>query len=124
VPPFGTDIIQGSKANEGKLTPLFKRLDLWVNQYDSTVGQAQTMACADKKLKWLLHGARFTEDPCTTCIKLNGKVKRASFWLKRDIRPQDPPNPNLECDGWQCGCAFVVTDEPLSKGPLPLFGGR
>lgn len=120
VPPFGTAIITNSKANKGKLTPLFARTELWVNQYDSTVGQAQTMACADQKLKWVLHGAFFTEEPCTTCLRLNGKVKRASFWLKRGIRPQDPPNENLVCAGWQCGCAFQVTDEPLSKGPLPI----
>ena len=119
VPGFANDIIAGSKANKGKLTPLFQRTDLWVNQYPSVVSQAQTMACADQKLKWVLHGAHFTQDPCVSCIKLDGKIKRASFWLKRDVKPQDPPNPNLECDGWRCGCAFIVTGEPLSKGPLP-----
>lgn len=119
---FGQAIIVGSKANKGKLTPLFQRAEMWINQWNSVVSQAQTMACGDKKLKWRL-GA--TEEHCSTCPALDGKVKRASYWLKYGIQPQNAPNPAIECGGWKCLCYFEVTDEPQSKGPLPTYrGGR
>ena len=109
----------GSKANGGKLGPLMARAGTWIARYHDIVNRAKVMACADQKLRWTLHGAHVTKEPCSTCVKLNGKVKRASYWKRVGVQPQNPPNPSLECLGWLCGCSFEVTDEPLSRGPLP-----
>ena len=117
---FASAITEGSKANGGKLGPLFARADLWVMRYTDVVSRGKVAACGDRKLEWVLHLVHFTADPCRTCaVKLNGKVKRASYWQKMGVYPQGPPNPNLECGGWRCGCGFRVTDKPLSRGPLP-----
>lgn len=116
---LAADIEAGSKANGGKLAPLMARAETWINRYRDVVTRAQMMACEDQKLRWVLHGAHFTKDPCNSCVKLNGKVKRASYWQRVGVQPQNPPNLSLECGGWLCGCAFEVTDEPVSKGPLP-----
>lgn len=118
-PAFGVDIVAGSKVNGGKLTPLFTRAELWVTRYTDVVSRGQVAACGDRKLEWVLHLIHFTADPCRSCLKLDGKVKRASFWQKMGVRPQNPVNPSLECEGWRCGCGFRETDEPLSRGPLP-----
>lgn len=114
--PFLEDIERESRANGGKLTPLYTRLDLWINRYNDLKNQAKVMACQDQKLIWQLGR---TEKHCKTCPRLHGKVKRASFWAAKGIRPQNPPNQFLECGGWGCLCALSVTDLPISKGPLP-----
>jgi hypothetical protein len=113
---FAEDIERGSKANGGKLTPLMQRVQLWVNRWNDVRNEAQVMACKDQKLMWEL-GA--TEKHCKTCFALNGKVKRASFWKSLGVRPQNAPNPLLECEGWKCDCRFIQTDEPLSRGAMP-----
>jgi hypothetical protein len=113
---FATDIAENSRANGGKLGPLYQRAELWINQYNSVQGQAKLMACRDKKMIWTIDP---TKDNCPSCLKLNQKVKRASFWAEREIRPQNAPNGKLECEGWKCGCSLDPTDDPLSKGPLP-----
>jgi hypothetical protein len=113
VTDFGLVIEAGSKANGGKLTPLMNRAALWVNRYKDITNRAKTMACGDQKLMWVLGK---TKEHCASCLKLNGKVKRASQWDRAGIRPQ---HPDLECGGWRCECSFEPTDEPMSKGPLP-----
>ncbi len=98
VSEFGQAIQDGSRSNGGKLTPLFKRLDLWTNRYRDVTNEAKVMACKDEKLVWILGP---TEKHCKTCPRLNGKVKRGSFWRNAGIRPQNPPNGLLECGGWE-----------------------
>ena len=110
------EVKDGSKENKGKLTPLLQRAQLWVNRYNDVKSEAQILACKDQKLRWDLG---LTEKHCRTCYALNGKVKRASFWKKLGVRPQNAPNYLLECEGWKCDCGMVVTDEPLSRGAMP-----
>lgn len=114
------DVEANSKANKGKLTPLFTRLELWVNRYNDIKNQAKAMVCKDAKLEWI-YGDTIH---CSTCLSLHGKVKRASQWLASGIQPQNPPNKNLECGGWRCQCTLQTTDKPISKGPLPRFRGK
>jgi hypothetical protein len=113
---FGEVIEANSKTNKGQLTPLFGRLNTWTNRYLDITNEAKIIACADQKLVWRL-GA--TEQHCKTCPRLHGRVKRASYWNKVGIRPQNPPNPAIECGGWRCKCTLEITNEPISKGPLP-----
>ena len=107
---------QNSKANGGKLGPVTARAALWVNRYRDVANMAKVIACADKKLEWVLG---HTKKHCSSCIKLAGKVKRGSTWDRLSIRPQNPPNPLLECQGYNCLCDLRVTDLHLSPGSLP-----
>ena len=112
-----TDVEEGNKAAGGKLGPQFQRLEAWVTRALDASNRAKLMAAADPKLKWVVGP---TKEHCTTCFdKLQGKVKRASTWRRLGIQPQSPPNPMLECGGWNCLCSLQPTDEPMSKGPLP-----
>lgn len=112
---FATEIEANSKEEGGKLTPLLVRADLWVNQYDSVRLQAQSIACGDRKYRWVL-GAN--EQHCRSCSALDGKVKRMSFWRDYAL-PRNAPNPRLECGGWRCRCDLVATDEHMTRGRMP-----
>jgi len=81
---FAQVIIDGSKANGGKLQPLMTRLEVWAGRYEGVKSKARTMACGDQKLEWTL-GAT---EHCSSCLKLAGKVKRASYWHKMGILPR------------------------------------
>lgn len=115
-----SDVLEGSKANGGKLGPLLSRANRWGLRYTDIANRARMMAQNDPKLEWVINYVRQVKQNCSTCLKLNGKVKRASTWLKRNLHPQNPPNPELECGGWNCGCGLVpAPDKPMSRGPLP-----
>lgn len=109
-------ISQNDKASGGNLEPFLKRAELWINRYEDIQSRARVLACGDKKLEWIL-GA--TEESCTTCPRLDGQVRRASFWLDTGIVPRNPPNPDLECGGWNCQCTQEPTGKPVSRGRLP-----
>lgn len=94
------------------------RMERWVNRYNTLQNQAMQIACADQKLMWVLGIA----EHCPSCLKLAGKIKRASYWKREDVRPQHPYK--LECmisaGGVDvCQCRFEQTDLLLSPGPLP-----
>jgi hypothetical protein len=113
------DFIQKhSKKNKGKFATVRARVALWELRYIDIVNRAKLMACADQKLEWV-RGP--TSDGCSTCISMSGKVKRASYWAARGPHPQDPPNETIKCGGWNCLCELLVTDKPLSRGPLPKW---
>lgn len=109
---FATSIAARSKAEGKPLGPHLSRAGMWVNRYNEARNQARAMACADQKYQWQLG----LTDHCSSCLKLSGKVKRASAWDKFDIRPQST---RLECKGYRCQCQFVKTDAPISRGRMP-----
>jgi hypothetical protein len=115
---LASEIEANSKANGGKLSPLMGRAEMWSNRYSDVVSKALMMARGDPKLQWVWTPEK---EHCSTCTALNGKVKRQSYWNKVGVKPRDPPNPNLECKGWRCGCSFSVTTDRCSPGPLPGF---
>ncbi len=112
---FADAIEAGSKKNKGKLAPLLNRVESWVVRYKDVMNRAKIKACADQKLIWVL-GA--TEEHCSSCLKITGKVKRGSTWDESEWRPQSH---DLECGGWNCDCNLEPTQLPLSKGKLPSF---
>lgn len=116
IPGFADAVEEGSKANGGKLQPLFDRSELWVIRYRQIGSEARAMACADKKLEWRL-GA--TEKHCRSCLALNGQVRRGSYWTDSGILPRVPGASYLDCGGWRCDCDLVPTDKPMSRGRLP-----
>jgi len=112
---FAAAIEEGSKANGGKLGPLMARAAIWTGRWEGIRSQAMAMACADKKLKWVYGDTQH----CSSCAKLNGKIKRASYWNERGILPRVHGADYLSCNGFRCRCVLQPTDEPASKGPLP-----
>jgi len=108
-------ILENPKGVKGSLSKIYVRLEVWINRYLDTKNQAKVAAEKDPKLMWNLGR---TKDNCETCQKLAGKVKRASYWDSY-VMPQQPPNPNLACGGWKCGCTLDPTDEPMSRGRMP-----
>jgi hypothetical protein len=113
---FATAIEEGSKANGGQLGPLMSRAAIWTGRWEGVKAQAMTMACADKKLIWQ-RGQ--TEMGCRSCTRLDGKIKRASYWQEQGVLPRVHGSDKLECRGFRCDCTLSPTDEPASKGPLP-----
>lgn len=112
---FADAIERGSKANGGKLEPLFKRADLWAAGYNRIRDLAMTYARNDPKLEWVMGPTR---EHCVSCIRLSGKVKRASVWRAADLAPRMW---KLACRGVHCLCELVPTDKPASRGPLPVI---
>src|SRR5512139_970619 len=110
VDDFADYIIEHNKGTGSKLQLLLDtRIPMWQLRYMDIVNQGKTMACADKKFKWVLGDT----EHCATCAKLAGLVHRGSQW--RDyVLPQNPPNDLLECGGWRCGCSLEMTDERAS----------
>jgi hypothetical protein len=106
---------QSPRDPAARLDPLLSRAELWIRRYGEAVTLSKAMACGDKKMKWILGEA----EHCSSCIKLNGKVKRASFWAERGILPQVAGAEYLECKGFNCACQLVETTDRLSRGPLP-----
>lgn len=113
---FGDFIFENRKSEGGKFVTVTNRAILWVNRYNEVKARAQTLACADKKLRWQ-YGVVKTEH-CKTCIKLNGRIHRKSVWDAKGIWPGKVTT-DLKCGGYKCGCAFVVTTDPATRGRFP-----
>lgn len=104
--------IEANRRGIGLLRGLKTRTEYWVQGYTRVMNVAKTMACGDKKLQWTLNPA----EHCSSCLKLDGKVKRASFWNARGVHPKS--HNHLKCRQ-KCRCELKETDLPLSPGPLP-----
>lgn len=104
--------IVSAKLNGQNFSVIAPRLDLWANRWNEANNMAKAMACSDQKQVWVL-GAT---DHCATCLKMAGKVKRASQWSANGVLPQGS---NLACGGWRCQCSLQDTNLPMSKGRLP-----
>lgn len=101
------------KADGFLLRDAQARIPMWINRYREVKTEAGLMAAADVKKLWVLGP---TKVHCSSCLKMAGKVKRASQWLAAGVQPRSR---SLACGGFRCLCELVTTDLPLSKGPLP-----
>lgn len=111
---FAMAIEAGSKANGGKLGVQLSRSKMWVNRALEAFNRGQAMACADAKAVWILGKA----EHCNDCPRLNGKVKRFSWWIENNLIPQTPGQ-STECGGWRCRCRLEKTALPISRGRMP-----
>ena len=109
-------IIQHNKASGAPWEMIKSRAAMWVNRYIEVKGIAQAMTCQNKKLRWQI--GKVKKEHCRTCLKLNGRVARASAWDERGIYPR-MINGLLACGGYNCGCGFVETDQPATRGRWP-----
>lgn len=112
VAQFGNDIITARDAGK-PIKPLLTRSEMYVYRYESFKGWAMTMVGGDQKLRWKMNPIK---EHCHTCLKLHGRVYRASVWRKADIYPR---HRSLECGGWRCGCGFETTSDPVTRGRPP-----
>lgn len=77
------------------------RVDMWALRWQDVFTRARLLACSNQKYRWGFNALGHTKDPCNTCkVKLKDKVKRASFWHRAQVQPQNPPNSKLDCEGW------------------------
>lgn len=107
-------IFNHSKVQGISFEDIKPRLFLWVNRYEEVKARATSMACGDKKLKWVIDGG----EHCRTCLKLNGRVHRASQWAKFGISPRMVTD-RLACGGFRCKCQFIETNEKATRGRFP-----
>lgn len=114
---FAASLVNFSQARGGKLSVHLHRAQMWTARWGDVQTRARLMACGDEKLEWV-RGP--TKEGCISCdVKLNGKVKRASYWQQAGVYPANPPNPKIACGGWLCKCALLKTDKRCSPGSLP-----
>jgi hypothetical protein len=100
---------------KAKLSDADGRLALWKARFDDVRNRAKMILGQDAKLEWIYGDT----EHCDTCARLNGVVKRASFWMSHGVLPQAPPNPRLKCGGWKCQCSLEPTDKRLTRGRMP-----
>lgn len=112
IPGLADYVMENLKVDGHKLADAQSRIPMWVNRYREVMNTAKTTAGEDQKLMWVLGPT----EHCSSCLKLAGKVKRASMWRASGIHPQ---HPDLECHGINCLCELQPTSEPMSRGPLP-----
>jgi hypothetical protein len=111
-------IEKNNRAAGKKLGTVLRRAEMWVSKYEQVRSIAQSIACADRKLKWVWNPAK---DHCGDCANYNGRVYRGSVWARWSIEPKSR---SLECGGLHCGCRFEQTDEPITSGRPPAMRGR
>jgi hypothetical protein len=119
VPDFANAVAASSKANGGQLTPLYDRIELWINSYARIVSLAGQLAATDAKGMWKYGD---TVDHCASCSGYAGRIYRNSVWRKF-LEPFDllPKGKGLACGGWLCDCSIIPTSEPVSSGRPPII---
>lgn len=115
VPRFGSFIEENNRASGGLLRTSLKRLPPWVNRWNEVKAIASEISCGDQKFVWLLGEA----EHCKTCLKLAGRVMRASRWRELDVHPQDTRPGKLDCRGFECKCRRPPTNRRATPGRLP-----
>jgi len=107
--------IVDARIDETPIDPLLYRAELWAQGWNTSYENATTLITAKNggKEEWVL-GA--TEEHCPECFALNGIVMRAKEWDALGLRPKNPPNDKLTCEGWRCDCERRATDKRRTAG--------
>lgn len=116
--PFAQAIDEGNQERGGTLETFLTRAEGWVARYDGVNELGYMTAVRDKRLKWVYDP---TKEHCVTCEALNGRVYTAFNWQRSGLYPRSP---HLNCTGKWCGCSWIETDEPVTKGAIPKVGLR
>lgn len=98
------------------ITQVFKRIKMWVRQYNKVRNFFKTLIGADLKYRWVWDPVK---EHCKDCERLNGRVYRASTWARYDVRPQSS---RLKCKGLNCGCELNLTNAHATPGFPPRIG--
>ena len=101
--------------NNIRIGNALQRALAWANRWYELYNLAKVTLCADAKFIWRIGEA----EHCVTCLKLNGRVMRASKWQEVDIWPRDTRQGKLDCHGFNCQCRLERTSLPVTRGPFP-----
>jgi hypothetical protein len=112
---FADYIGEQAKREGSTIDSVTVRADLWANRWTDVRTRAKLILGKDGKLEWVYGDT----EHCDTCLALNGRVKRASYWAAH-VQPRNPPNSKIDCKGYQCQCTLEPTEKPISKGRLPF----
>jgi hypothetical protein len=114
------DIVD-ARVDNLPLDKLLYRAQLWAKRYEEAYNNGKLLIALEMggKLKWVL-GA--TERHCKSCAKLDGTVDYANEWLRSGVQPQNAPNNYLQCQGWNCDCKLIPTEERRTYGGLAKLG--
>lgn len=107
-------IVQHNKASGAPWEMIKSRAALWTNRHEEVKNTAMALACKNSKLLWRIDGG----EHCRSCLKLNGRVHRASVWAAHNIAPRMITHA-LKCGGYHCKCSWVETDLPATRGRFP-----
>lgn len=118
IPEFSRAISESNKSSKGLLAPLLNRVENWVARYTSVQDMGKLAANLQSRFKWVYDPAK---EHCDDCLSLNGRVYTSKTWLKLNITPRSA---KLACFGIHCGCKLEPTEEPVTKGRLPMLSGR
>lgn len=116
---FASDI-ETTRMEQSPITPLYNRVEVWVNRYNEVKNDAIIHFGGSQKLIWKLGK---TKEHCTTCAALHGIVASASDWEKSGVKPQNAPNEKLECGGWVCDCSLSKTDKRRTRNAFDKIIG-
>lgn len=113
VDQFYRDIVD-ARVDATSIDPLLIRASMWANRWNEAYNEAVRLITVENggKLIWEYGEA----EHCETCRSLNGIVAFAKEWDTLGVKPQNAPNNQLECGGWNCQCALVQTDKRRSPG--------
>jgi len=116
VEAYYKDIVD-ARVDKTSIEPLLSRADLWANRYNEAYNNSVQLITEETggRLIWQL-GQR--EEHCDTCAALTGIVATAKEWATSGFKPQNAPNPLLECGGWKCGCTLQPTKKRRSPRAL------
>ena len=105
------DIID-ARIDGTSIDPLLARAQIWANRWTDAYNLAKLkiQSLYGDRLEWVYGVA----EHCDTCQRLNGVVAFAREWEALGVRPQNPPNPLLTCQGWRCKCSLQPTDKRRS----------
>ena len=114
VDQYYRDIVD-AKIDGTPIEPLLARAELWATRWNEAYNDGMKLITLDGggNLIWEL-GA--TEQHCSTCAALDGKVMSAKEWDAIGVTPQAAPNNSLECGGWKCDCSLSPTDARRTPG--------
>ena len=118
VDPFFRNIID-ARIDETSIEPLLIRADIWANRWNDAYNLAKLkiQSLYGERLVWRMGNA----EHCDTCQSLNGIVAFAHEWEQLNVRPQNPPNPLLICQGWRCKCSLNPTSQRRSPKAFDMI---
>jgi hypothetical protein len=115
VDQYYRDIVD-ARLDNTSIDPLLQRAAMWANRWNEGYNEAVKLITAENggNMIWEYGEA----EHCDTCRALNGIVASAKEWETAGVKPQNAPNPLIDCGGWQCKCSLITTTRRRSPKAL------
>ena len=79
---------------------MMDRAQLWADNLNALGNLGTASRKGDMMVGWSVGPT----EHCPTCLGLNGKTAKLSWFVSRGLIPQMRGNPNLKCKGYKCQC--------------------